>query len=131
MQDHDTMELELSVWWGVAVLALMVGGGAIFVARNLGPQAVETLLATTLMLVFLVGGVLLGALSIHALGSSQRWGLANDETDLPVNQSSNQPGHLRVNANSTEGKSISALEDDDIDPFLEILKRNRSAKKAA
>ena len=132
MEDRDTVELELSVWWGVAALALIVGGGAIFAAQNLGPQAVETLLLSTLMLVFLVGGVLLGALIIQALGSCQRWGLANDEIELPVNHPSQQPGDLRVSVNLTEGDSLCSFEEeDDIDPFLEILKRNRSTKKAA
>jgi len=130
MEDRDTIEMELSLWWGVATLVLVIGGGAVLIARNIGPQVMETLLFTSLMLVFLVGGVLLGALATQALGSGLRWGLSEDEsTHLP--NSENPATLLSANTSSTEGEPISSLDDEEIDPFYEILKRNRSAKKAA
>lgn len=130
MEDHDAIEMELSIWWGVATLVLMVGGGAVLIARNIGPQAMETLLFTSLMLVFLVGGVLLGALATQALGSSHRWGLAEGESTL-LEDSRNQRGLHSGSANTHDSGPASLLDDDEIDPFYEILKRNRSAKKAA
>ncbi len=130
MTDHETIEMELSLWWGVATLVLMVGGGAILIARNIGPQAIETLLYTSLMLVFLAGGVLLGALATQALGSSQRWGLSDEETPLLANPRK-QATLLSLNENSAKGDSTLSFEKSEVDPFYEILKRNRSSKKAA
>jgi hypothetical protein len=130
MENRDTVEMGLSIWWGAAILALMVCGGAVLIARNIGPQAIETLLYTSLMLVFLAGGVLLGALATQALGSSQRWGLADGETPF-LEDTLNQKALHSGSVNTDESGPASLLGDDEIDPFYEILKRNRSAKKAA
>lgn len=130
MEENDSIDVELSIWWGVATLVLIVGGSAVLVAQNLGPEAVKTLLYTSLMLVFLVGGVLLGALATQALGSGQRWGFADDQPSAFLDTPSQEKTRL-TSLDSGGSETISPQEEDGIDPFYEILKRNRAAKKAA
>ncbi len=129
--DHQNdIELELSAWWGAGAFGLFAIGGAFLIARTQGSEAVLTLMQASLMLIFLVGGILLGLLCTQALGASQRWQLSEEfEND----QKTENPKTARLQV-SSQRKSIPSHatgDDEEIDPFYEILKRNHSDKKVA
>ncbi len=127
---QDDIELELSGWWAMGAFGVFVAGGAFLIARAQGPDAVVTLMQVSLMIVFFVGGILLGLLCMQALGASQRWNLS-EEFDSANETVPLKPTVAQTSKIQTAGSTSAVEADDEIDPFLEILKRNHPGKRAA
>ncbi|QDT32430.1 hypothetical protein [Thalassoglobus polymorphus] len=132
---QDDIELELSGWWALGAFGVFVAGGAFLIARAQGPEAVATLMQASLMLVFFVGGILLGLLCMQALGASQRWDLSeefdSENETVSLQPTVTQTSQKRTARSRTAGSKTAAENDDEIDPFLEILKRNHPTQRAA
>lgn len=129
MENPELTDVEISGWWAFATIALVIAGGAMIVARTIGPEAVDMLIKCSLITVFMLGGVLVGLLATQAIGASQLWGLGIEETAV-------QHGQLdfaeeRKAVANRESVSEALEDDEEIDPFYEIMKQNRSRKSAA
>lgn len=129
MEDSELSDIEISGWWAFATIALVIAGGATLVARMIGPDAIEMLIKGSLITIFMVGGILVGLLGTQAIGASQLWGLGIAETESAQRDKLGSP-HGN-SASTTEFVDESFADDEDIDPFYEIMRQNRSGRSAA
>lgn len=133
MEDQEFADVQISGWWGVATVLFVIAGGTMIIAKMIGPEAVDLLINSSLIAIFMSGGILLGLLVIQALGASQLWELGAEETSAPVAETPQEThsSTLAEFADELESSPNSIDESDDIDPFLEIMKQNRGSKFAA
>lgn len=127
---HDSLQIDVSSWWGMATISLVVCGGTVLIAQSLGPGVVQTLIYSSLIAVFAAGGVMIGYLAMQALGAGQRWDLGNvedaEEQRSPSPNSSSSSFVLRGLEEPVTDETNTAP-----DPFTEILKRNSIDRRAA
>lgn len=133
MSVDESNDVELSGWWGVAAIALFVCGAAFLAARNIGPEAVQQLMQGSLILIFLTGGMLLGLLFAQACGAGMRWGMSDSSITETFATESKKQSAIPISEFASEIEQEVAAEEteEDVDPFYEILKQNRSPRSAA
>ena len=133
MEDQEFVDVQISGWWGVATVLFVVAGGAMIIAKMIGLEAIDMLINTSLIAIFMCGGILLGLLTIQALGASQLWGLGTEEAASPSVEAAHKKHStsLAEFENDLEPSNETFDTDDDIDPFYEIMKQNRSSNFAA